>query len=232
MTSPLGTLRLAAVNIDGVLLSDTFSPVLHRLAAAHGLAYTPELEYTLLSQPQHAAAAAFAAAAGRPGGARELLGAFFAERERYVRRHPVRLLEGALELLRRLRRLGLDLVCYGGLEAAHFERHLGPWASWFTEPGYVCTDAFRPGVEEITREVFRLGYHEVLFIDDVARCAEQALARGVCFVGRPTDFAHGFQRRLMQRAGVAHLVSALDEIDEPLLRLLDREAGARAAATS
>jgi hypothetical protein len=35
----------------------------------------------------------------------------------------------------------------------------------------------------------------------------------------------------MQRAGVAHLVSALDEIDEPLLRLLDREAGARAAAS-
>lgn len=41
--APLRTLRLAAVDIDGVLLDDTFSPVIHRLAVRWGLDYTPEL---------------------------------------------------------------------------------------------------------------------------------------------------------------------------------------------
>ncbi|NNJ08453.1 HAD family phosphatase, partial [Streptomyces sp. PKU-MA01144] len=54
---PLGLrqLRLAALNIDGVLLNDTFSPVIHRFIVSRGGAYTAEVERRVFSQPQHVA---------------------------------------------------------------------------------------------------------------------------------------------------------------------------------
>ncbi|MEU3838458.1 HAD family phosphatase [Streptomyces sp. NPDC028635] len=219
-------LRLAAVDIDGVLLNDTFSPVIHRLAVRYGVAYTPELERAVFSRPRTAAAEVFAAAAGTGESPQEMIGAYFAERERYLRTHPVRVLDGALALLRRLSALGLRLVCYGGLDKSHFDRHLGPWASYFSGPGYVCTDAFRPGIEEITRDVFGLDFGQVLFIDDVASVAERARELDVAFIGHPSSFAHGFQRQLMREAGVAYLADSLDDIDETMLRAVAADAAA------
>ncbi|WP_316763011.1 HAD family phosphatase [Streptomyces herbicida] len=223
----LSTLRLAAVNIDGVLLNDTFSPVIHRLVARHGVEYTPELERALLSQPQLAAAEVFVKVTGITAPPQEVLGAYFAERERYLRDQPVRLLDGAVALLERLRPLGLDLVCYGGLDESHFERHLGPWATYFSEPRYICTNAFRPGIREITRDFFSLAPHQALFIDDAASVAERARELDVPFIGHPSPFVHGFQRELMQRAGVRYLVQELSEIDETMLCALDAEAAER-----
>lgn len=222
---PLRTLRLAAVNIDGVLLNDTFSPVIHRLVVQHGLTYTAELERAFLSQPQLTAAQAFVEATGSTATPQEILATYFAERERYLRRHPLTLLDGAVALLERLRALGLEIVCYGGLDKSHFDRHLGAWASLFTEPRYICTNDFRPGVREITQDFFGLDPAQVLFVDDVAAVAERARELDVPFIGHPGSFAHGFQRRLMREAGVRHIVSSLSGIDEQLLRAVDHEAG-------
>lgn len=222
--APLRTLRLAAVDIDGVLLNDTFSPVIHRLAVRRGLNYTPQLEHAVFSRSRLAAAQAFMEAAGATALPQEMIDAYFAEREGYLRTHPVRVLDGALALLRRLRALGLQVVCYGGLDKSHFDRHLGAWASYFAGPRYVCTDGFRPGIAEITGEVWELGYDQVLFIDDVASVAEEAKELGVAFVGRPSSFVHGFQRQLMRAVGVRHVVDSLSDIDEDLLVTLDREA--------
>ncbi|MGW7410543.1 HAD family phosphatase [Streptomyces sp. NPDC054833] len=223
----LSTLRLAAVNIDGVLLNDTFSPVMHRLVAAQGVEYTPELERALLSRPQLVAAQVFVEVTGTSATPQQVLRAYFEERERYLREQPVRLLDGAAALLERLRALGLDLVCYGGLDESHFERHLGPWATYFSEPRYICTNAFRPGLREITRDFFSLAPHQALFIDDAASVAERARELDVPFIGHPSPFAHGFQRELMRRAGVRYLVRELSEIDEAMLRALDAEAAER-----
>jgi phosphoglycolate phosphatase-like HAD superfamily hydrolase len=220
----LRTLRVAAVNIDGVLLDDSFSPVLYRLVRRYGGAYTRELEQRLFSQPRLAAARVLLEVTGSAAGEQEIIEEYFAERERYLGVHPVRPLEGAAELLHRLRALGLEVICYGGLDAGHFRRHLGRWAELFTGPRYICTDGFRPGIQEIVRGHFGLGYGQVLFIDDVARFAQRARELDVPFIGRPSGFEHGFQRELMRALGVRHLVRTLGEIDEARLRTLDREA--------
>lgn len=217
-------LSLVAVNIDGVLLNDTFGPVIRRLVESRGGRYGPELEQALLSQSQRVAAQAAAEVLG--GTAEELLSAYFQERDRYLLEHPVRVLPGAERLLERLRSLGVRTVCYGGLERVHFDRHLGDLAGYFDEPVYVCTNDFRPGIREITEDVFRLRFDQVLFIDDVARVAQAARALGVAYIGHPSDYEHGYQRPLMEQAGVRHVVRSLDEIDEGLLRRVDAEAAA------
>ncbi|MFF0206294.1 HAD family hydrolase [Streptomyces sp. NPDC005017] len=213
-------LRLIAVNIDGVLLNDTFSPVIHRFVTSRGGVYTAELERAVLSQTQLRAAAAM----GVPGTPEEVVQEYFRERRAYLEQNPVRVTEGAGALLERLRATGAQLVCYGGLERDHFERHLGAYADAFDEPLYVCTDGFRPGVREIAEDVFGVRCDEALFIDDVARVAEVAQELGAAFIGHPTSYEHSFQRQLMRRAGVRHMVGSLDAVDERLVRAVDAEA--------
>ncbi|MGW4561957.1 HAD family phosphatase [Streptomyces sp. NPDC004561] len=222
----LTRLRLAALNIDGVLLNDTFSPVIHRFVVDRGGSYTAGTERAVFSQPQAVAAGRLAEAVGGGLTADQVLTAYFAERERYLADHPVAVQPGVPELLRRLRALDLRLICYGGLPKDHFDTHLGAWAHLFDGPGYVCTDAFRPGLHEITAEIFGLRYDQAVFVDDVARVAEEARALGIPFVGLPSPYAHGFQRESMREAGVRHLVDGLDAIDDELLRAVDAEAAA------
>ncbi|MFE6288126.1 HAD family phosphatase [Streptomyces sp. NPDC057877] len=214
-------MKLVAVNIDGVLLPDSFSPVIYRFVVGRGLAYTAELERSVLSQSQMAAAQVLGL-----GDPEVVVREFFREREAYVREHPVRVVAGAEALLGRLRSLGVKLVCYGGLRREHFDRYLGHCAELFDGPGYVCTDGFRPGVREIAEDVFGLECERALFIDDVARVAEAARERGAAFIGHPSSFEHSFQRELMAQAGVRHLVDSLEAIDERLLEVVDAEAAA------
>lgn len=218
-------LRLAAVNIDGVLLNDTFSPLIHRFVTRRGGVYSADVERSVFSQRQADAGRAMAAAVPQSLTGGEALAAYFEERAAYLADHPVEVTEGAGALLGRLRAAGLDVVCYGGLAKSHFDEHLGALAHLFTPPHYLCTNDVRPGLREITAH-FGLEHGQVLFVDDVARVAEAARALGAPFIGRPTRFEHSHQAELMRRAGVRHLVDALDEIDEPLLRTLDEEATA------
>lgn len=212
--------RLVAVNIDGVLLNDTFSPVIHRFVVGRGGVWSARLERELLSQPQLRAAGVVA---GWCGGSPEgVVAAYFEERARFLAECPVRVVEGAEALLRRLRGLGVPMVCYGGLGREHFDRYLSHVAGFFDGPEYVCTDAFRPGVREIAGS-FGVGYGEALFIDDVARVGEAARAVGAGFIGVPSAYVHSFQRQLMREAGVRHTVSHLDEITEELLRRVEGE---------
>jgi phosphoglycolate phosphatase-like HAD superfamily hydrolase len=215
-------LQLIAVNIDGVLLNDTFSPVIHRFVVRRGGVYTAELERAVFSQPQLRAAAAL----GGPGTPEEVLRDYFLERAQYLTECPVRVLDGAGALLERLRATGAALVCYGGLGRSHFDRHLPHLAQYFDEPRYVCTDSFRPGIREIAEDVFGVRCDQALFIDDVARVAETAQALGAAFIGHPTAYEHSFQRQLMRETGVRHMVGCLDDIDERLLERLDAEAAA------
>ncbi|MFE6721742.1 HAD family phosphatase [Streptomyces albidoflavus] len=223
MARQLTHLRLVAVNIDGVLLNDSFSPVMRRLAESYGATYDVCFEREMLSQPQRVAAQW---AAGQLGGdAEQLIKEFFALREEYIREHPVHLLDGAAGLLATLRGFDVRTVCYGGLERAHFDRHLGEFADHFDAPGYVCTNDFRPGIREIT-ELFGLRHDQTLFIDDVARVAGTARELGTAFIGHPGSASRGHQRLLMEEAGVRHIVGTLRAIDESLFRTVDAEAAA------
>lgn len=217
----LRRLRLAALNIDGVLLSDSFSPVIRAFVESRGGRYTAELEHRVFSQNRERAARALAEAL--PGlTAAEVPAAYFREREEYLAAHPMTVMPGTLPLLRRLRRLGLPFVCYGGLDRDHFDRYLGPHADLFTEPAYICTDKIRPGLREIA-ERFDLDPGEILFVDDVARVAEAALELGACFIGHPSTLPHNHQAARMRESGIRHIVDSLDAIDEDLLIRIDRE---------
>lgn len=220
---PLAHLSLVAVNIDGVLLNDSFSPVMRRLVESRGGTYSARFERELLSQPQLVAAQRAADELG--GTAEQLLKDYFAQREEYVREHPVHVLDGAAELLATLASLAVRTVCYGGLERSHFESHLGQFTGFFDDPGYVCTNDFRPGIREITA-LFGLRYDQVLFIDDVARVAETARELGTAFIGHPGGPGHGYQRQMMEDTGARHIVGTLRAIDEALLRTVDAEAAA------
>ncbi|MCP3758854.1 HAD family phosphatase [Streptomyces sp. TBY4] len=224
MPHRLGRLRLAALNIDGVLLNDTFSPVIHAFVTGRGGAYTADTERAVFSQPQHIAGRNMAAAVPQELSGEEALAAYFEEREARLAEHPVAVLDGAIDLVRRLRGLGLRTVCYGGLPAPHFDRFLGEWAELFDGPRYVCTNDFRPGIHEITTGIFGLEHGEALFVDDVAKVAETARALDVPFIGHPSEFEHSFQRQLMHEAGVRYVVDSLEAIDEPLVRAIDAEA--------
>ncbi|MET9496593.1 HAD family phosphatase [Streptomyces sp. NPDC006552] len=219
-------LRLVALNIDGVLLNDSFSPVIHRFVTGRGAAYTVDTERAVFSQQRRLAGVGLAAAVGGSLSGEEALAAYFEERDQYLLEHPVEVRQGTVELLHRLRGLGLRTVCYGGLGREHFTAFLGEHADLFDTPGYICTDAFRPGLHEIATEFFGLAHDQVLVVDDVARVAEEARLLGMPFVGLPSFFEHGHQRALMREAGVRRLVEGLDALDEPLLRALDREATA------
>ncbi|MFJ2768464.1 HAD family hydrolase [Streptomyces sp. NPDC087300] len=223
---PARQLRLAALNIDGVLLNDTFSPVIHHFVVSRGAAYTADVERRIFSQPQAVAGREMAAVTGLDrsgvdGG--EALARYFEERAAYLADHPVEVLDGALDLLKRVRSLGLATVCYGGLGKEHFDRFLGPHVDLFDAPHYVCTNDFRPGIREIAA-LFGLRHDQVLFVDDVARVAEAARELDVAFIGHPSNFHGSFQRQLMREAGVRHVVPSLDGIDEELLARLDGEA--------
>ncbi|WP_327253963.1 HAD family phosphatase [Streptomyces sp. NBC_01244] len=225
-------LRLAALNIDGVLLNDTFSPVIHRFVTSRGGSYDGEVERGIFSQVRTVAARAMARAAGLDWTPERVLEVYFQERAAHLAQHPLRMLDGVEELLLRLRGLGLRTVCYGGLDKEHFDRHLGHLAHLFDGPGYISTNSFRPGVHEITTDWFGLDHTEALFVDDVARVGEAALGLGAAFIGHPSTFEHGFQRQQMREAGVRHLVGSLGEIDEGLLRRVDAEASYAACARS
>lgn len=225
MTAGLQQLRLAALNIDGVLLNDTFSPVIHHFIVSRGGTYSADLERRVFSQPQLVAGREMAAAVSTEYTAEEALAAYFADRDQYLSEHPVLRMDGAVALLRRLRSLGLDVVCYGGLGKEHFDRHLGDLADYFDGPEYVCTNDFRPGIREITTQIFDLKAEQVLFVDDVAAVAAEARTFGAAFVGLPSSFPHSHQRTLMHEVGVRHLIASLDDLDEALLRTLDAEAG-------
>ncbi|MFK4071287.1 HAD family phosphatase [Streptomyces sp. NPDC029674] len=215
-------LRLVALNIDGVLLNDTFSPVIGNFITSRGGVYDAATERRILSQPRRTAGGEMARAAGLDVTGDQALEIYFAERDRYVADHPVRPNPGAEQLIRRVRDLGLRVVCYGGLSKPHFDTHLGAWAHLFDGPGYVCTDSFRPGIKEIAEDVFGLRLEEVLFVDDVARVAEAAKGLDVPFIGHPCSF----QRTFMEELATRHIVDSLDAIDEQLLRTVDAEAAA------
>jgi beta-phosphoglucomutase-like phosphatase (HAD superfamily) len=213
------------LNLDGVLLPDTFSPVIHRLLAKFGVEYTPELERLMLSQPREVAGSILASAARLPWTWKQAVHAFFEEREEYLADNPLALSKGTGELIDLLREKDTTIICYGGMDRENFDEFLWPWRPCFAEPEYISTNDTRPGIKEILHR-YGVAPSEALFVDDVNRFAEFARHYGVGFVGMPTDHPHSFQREQMVETGVRHLVWSLPDIDDALLAQVDQECAA------
>ncbi len=229
-------LRLAALNIDGVLLPDSFSPVIHRFVTRRGGTYTAELEHAVFSQNRAKAAQALADALDSDLSTTEIVAEYFKERDAYLAENPLQPMPGALDLVRRLRAHGLRTVVYGGLGIDHFERYFAKHRTLFDDPRYVCTNGMRPGLSEIT-ELFGLTPGNILFIDDVARVAEAAKRLNAPFIGHPSAEPHNHQAAAMRELGVKHIVRSLTEIDDVLISALDHESAtdtlwARTAVTA
>ena len=215
----LTTLKAAAVDIDGVLVADTFSPVIKLLVEEFGGTYDREIERHVFSQNRTAAARYLLDRLGLDQSVEDFVALYFRTRDQWIATHGGGLNPDAGRFLDVLEQSGLRLVCYGGLPRSHFEKELGPWAPRFET--YVCTNDFRPGVTEIVRDVLHLQPSEVLFFDDVSRVGEAARSLGCPFVGVPAPWPWGYQRADMQTLGVPVVLSALLEVTPQQVTKLD-----------
>lgn len=221
-------IKLVALDSDGVLLNDTYSPAIERFVTKHGGEYTAQVERGVWGSPQLAAGQNMALACRLPWTAKETIAAFFAERETYLQDHPIEVQPGTEELLAVLRGLGVRVTCYGGRDRRYtFDTYLGHLSEYFDpEIPYVDVNDFRPGVKEIVRDIFGLRFDEVVFIDDINRVAEVCKALGTGFIGVPADLPHNFQRAEMAETGVRYPVDDIRKIDAALFTEIDRELAA------
>ncbi|MDH4199547.1 MAG: HAD family phosphatase [Spirochaetia bacterium] len=220
----LSSLVLAALDIDGVALTDSFSPVIYSVVKKLGKDYTREIERNIFSQTRIDAANYLKNQLGLSYSAPEIIDLYFKERAGYLLKNPNRPSDGLYNLLLMFKMMGLKIICYGGLEKPYFMEELKEFLDFFDGNKYICTNDFRPGIKEIVKDYYGLQYSQVLFIDDVNRVAEEAKKRDLPFIGVPSDFEHGFQRQDMIQTGVKYLVSSIAEIDSVMIQNIDQDA--------
>jgi len=211
-----------ACDIDGVLLTDTFSPVLHSLALEAGREYTREIERNIFSRPQKEGAQYWKKINNLDISETELNKGYFEAREKYLKTHGCGLIEGVPEFLELISSLDVRLISYGGLSEEHLADDYKKIKHYFER--YVCTNDFRPGIKEITKDMYGLEYNQVLFIDDVNTVAEVAKINNVPFIGVPSNYPFGFQRQDMLATGVKYILNSVKDIDMELLEKIDHEA--------
>ena len=213
-------IKMIAVDIDGVLLEDTFSPILYRLAKKYHKTYSQELEVNTFSQNRQEAAIFLKSYFEKDSSLEMMIQEYFEERDRYLNGRNTTINSGVPQFLNMLKALEIPLVCYGGLEEGEIDPSFTVCLSNFQE--YICTNDFRPGLKEIISK-YNLDFTDVLFIDDVAKVALEAKKFDIPFIGVPSSHEWGFQKQLMQKAGVKYMVSSIEEITEDYLRLVDED---------
>ncbi|HMV81333.1 MAG TPA: hypothetical protein PL048_15155 [Leptospiraceae bacterium] len=219
----LTSIRLVALDIDGVALHDTFSPIIYNLAKRWGKEYTRDLERNVFSQPRMKAARYMIDSFGLDLTETELLDLYFQERKRYLETESGGQVEGLEDFLHLCKEMNLPVICYGGLDKTHFDEKMGNLAHFFEGEKYISTDSFRPGIKEIVTEYYRFHYSEVIFIDDVNKVAEEAKKFDVPFIGIPSSFEYGFQKFDMKQTGVKFILNSIRDLTEDVLRNVDEE---------
>lgn len=221
----LRKLRLVAIDVDGVLIDDTYLAVIERFVTRRGGVYDEDAERRIVGLHDVVVGVLVADLCGLDQPGTETRAAVYAEREEYLREHPIQVADGAEEFLLSLRELGVRAVAYGGRTREHtFDRYLKPLEDLLDhEVPYVSINDHRPGVDWIVREVIGCEFDEAVFIDDVSRVGVAARDLGAGFIGFPSSDAHRRQRRFMAEAGVRHFASSLAEITPELLTRIDGE---------
>lgn len=226
-------IKLIAVDTDGVLLEDTFSPILHDLVVENGGTYTAEMERNLFSRPHLEGAKYIREQLKADLTLEDILKTYFERRKEYIKTHNTGFREGAIEFIKSLSNLDVMLVTYGGLQLASvkddayaflprvvsvFEDYL----HYFDQ--YVCTSNFRPGLKEIIRDMYKVEYDEALFIDDVNTVAEVAKANNVPFIGIGSEDPWSWQKSDMMKTGVKYLYDSVSRVTREVLERVDDEA--------
>ncbi|HBE9180749.1 hypothetical protein D3C73_227850 [compost metagenome] len=219
----LNKIKAFAIDSDGVLLNDTYSPAIKIFVEQHGVKYTSEIERSVWGSPQVTAGHNLALACKLPFSGNHVINEFFKVREQYLRDHPVTVMPGIEKVLKMMSETGARLICYGGRNKEYsFDKFLAQQSQYFDkETPYIDINEFRPGVNEIVSSL-GLNFNEVVFIDDINRVAEVCKALGTGFIGIPASMPHNFQQREMQETGVKFSASAFCDITEEMLTKTDK----------
>lgn len=219
----LKKIKLFAIDSDGVLLNDTYSPAIKNFVEKHNTPYTALIERHVWGSPQLTAGHNLALACKLPFSGEKTIADFFEEREKYLKDHPVEVLSNIEGTLSMLASTGAKIVSYGGRNKEYsFDKFLGDYRGYFDkEVPYVDINAFRPGVHEIVKEIFNYNYDEVVFIDDINRVAEVCKAFNAGFIGIPARMEHNFQLEEMKNTGVKFSFANFSDISLETVNELD-----------
>lgn len=219
MATKCRNLKFVALDIDGVLLKDTFSPVIRLFVEKHGGTYDEDFEENVFSRPRKQAAEYLLQRLKLTLSPAEIEAEFFALRKTYIQEHGGGLLPGVAALLKRLQDADLKLLCYGGLDFKYFSEELRDHLAAFSGDKYICTNDFRPGVKEVIAKA-KCAPQEVLFVDDVDYVAQYCKAEKIPFLGMPST---PIQRQLMRKTGVRNFIERLDDLNGTLLVGIDHK---------
>ena len=214
----MNRIKLIAIDIDGVVLKDTYSPVLKIIIEKHNGVYTKDLERNAFSRNRKEAATYIAKALNLKLTPAQLISEYFQERERYMATHESGIETGAIDFLTAIQKLDTDILCYGGLSESELHHDIKPCMQYVNE--YVCTNDFRPGINEIAN-MYGVRPSNVLFIDDVAFFAENAKKENALFIGVPNHFPFSYQKEEMQQLGVKYMVDSISSISVEMLHAID-----------
>jgi hypothetical protein len=215
-------IKLIAVNLDGVLIRDTFSPVIRKMVMNFGRKYTHTVERNILSRPQMEAAQYVINISRINYTVQDLIKLFFHERERYMEDFGNSIFEETPSFVDLIAKQNTRRICYGGLPCTYFNTEMKRYKDYFDH--YICTSDFRPGLKEITRDIHTLDFSQALFIDDVDSVAKNAKDLKIPFIGCPTNSRWGFQKEEMKRTGVKYLVESIGQINQAILDKIDDDA--------
>lgn len=213
-------IRVIAIDVDGVLLNDTYSPAIKAFVEKHGGIYTPELERLVWGSPHIAGGHNISLACKLPWSAQKTIEEFFKFHSEYIKDNPIMLNNDAEKFLKLVNSYDVRVTSYGGRTKSYiFDNYMSHLDKYFdNEHPYIDTNNIRPGVKEITEDIFKVNFDEVLFIDDINRMAEVARYFSTGFIGTPvTDF----QVNQMKETGVKNIVPSISNITESMLLEID-----------
>jgi hypothetical protein len=143
-------------------------------------------------------------------------------REEYLKTLDSLIIEGAPEFLEFISGLGVPVVCYGGLAEEKIVPEMKEYMHYFER--YISINDIRPGMKEITKDIYGLEFNQNLFIDDVNKVAEVCKANNIPFIGIPADFPWSFQKQEMIDTKVKYILNSVKDIDRALIEKIDNEA--------
>ena len=214
----MNRIKLIAIDIDGVVLKDTYSPVLKKIIEKYNGVYTRELERNAFSRNRKEAATYIANALNLNLTPAQLISEYFHEREQYISKHESGIENGAIDFLIEIQQLDTDILFYGGLSEQELHRDIKPCMKYVNE--YVCTNDFRPGIKEIAN-MYSVRPSSVLFIDDVAFFAENAKKENAMFIGVPSHLPFSYQKEEMHHLGVQYMVDSISSVSVEMIRDID-----------
>ena len=107
-------IRLIALDVDGVLLNDTYSPAIKSFVEKHGGTYTPELERQVWGSPHIAGGHNMALACKLPWSAQKTIEAFFEHHKNYLIDNQIKVMPGVEDFLKIINQYDVKVTSYGG----------------------------------------------------------------------------------------------------------------------